>query len=94
LRDVLVSAIGSGDAKPGDDEDCVEAFVDDAVADSPAVESATVCPTFGFGFCGGKSSCESAMTISDRNSARKKRLSIRVPDRSRRPGMGGSAGFA
>ena len=37
----------------------------------------------GVGFAGGKSTCVSAITISERNSARKKRLSIMEPDHSR-----------
>ena len=62
------------------------AAVDDAVR---AVESFAP-GAAGFGLAGGKRSCVTAMTISDRNSARKKRLSIRERDHSRRRGTGDS----
>lgn len=38
----------------------------------------------GADFAGGNNSCVTAMTTSDKNSARKKRLSIMEPDHSRR----------
>jgi hypothetical protein len=62
-------------------EDAV-AGVDDALR---AVESLPFAVEGGV-FTGGNNSCVIAMTISDRNSARKKRLSIMERDHSRRRG--------
>jgi hypothetical protein len=42
------------------------------------------------GLAGGNNSCVTAMTISDRNSAKKKRLSIMEPDHSHRRERGDS----
>ena len=61
-----------------------EAIDDDAVR---AVESLAFCAR-GVGLAGGNNNCVTAMTISDRKRARKKRLSIMEPDRSRLRGTG------
>jgi hypothetical protein len=45
----------------------------------------------GFGFAGGNRNCDIAITTSDRNRARKNRLSIREPGRSRQAGKGDTA---
>jgi hypothetical protein len=65
-----------------------EAAVDEAVR---AVESFPFC-TDGFGLTGGNSNWVTAITISDKNSARKKRLSITEQDHSRRHGTDDSVG--
>jgi hypothetical protein len=67
-------------------DEAVEAVVDDAVR---AAESFAVRDD-GVGFAGGNSSCVTAITISDRNSARKKRLSIMGRDHNRRRETGDS----
>lgn len=63
-------------------DDAVVAGVDDALR---AVESLPF-PGEGGALTGGNNSCVIAMTTSDRNSARKKRLSIMERDHSRRHG--------
>ena len=60
-------------------DDAAVAGVDDALR---AVESLPL-PAEGGVFAGGNNSCVIAMTTSDRNSARKKRLSIMERDHSR-----------
>lgn len=63
-------------------DDAVVTGVDDALR---AVESLPFAEEGGV-FTGGNNSCVIAMTTSDRNSARKKRLSIMERDHSRRHG--------
>ena len=66
----------------GTDAGVLAGVLDDAAGVTVPAESAAV--TGGLtGAGGGNSTWDIAMTMSERNSARKKRLSIREPDRSR-----------
>ena len=60
-----LSAVDTVDVAAPDEADPGRADVESAARETP-----------GFGFIGGKSSCEIAITTSERNRARKKRLSI------------------
>ena len=64
--DAVAGAATDGTVACGTVEDAVE------LTESPVV----ALRWFGIGFAGGKSSCETAIAISERNRARKKRLSI------------------
>jgi hypothetical protein len=70
--------------------DTVDELADCVVEDAARVVESLAFRTVGAGFAGGNNSCVTAMTTSDRNSARKKRLSIMEPDHSHRYEKGDS----
>src|SRR6185295_13987177 len=75
----VVSLAATGcDTAPTDDAGATDLVDEDAAVAVCAAESLAVSGRCvdGAGFAGGNNSCETAMTTSDRNRARKKRLSI------------------